>query len=104
MGPFCIKIAKIFLGEDPQTPPPFNHNFFLHIIILYIHIDNQMKFSHAAASIDIYTVMRGGLQKYKKNHIWKPNILNQHSEPHPPRWFMFLLFIYLFIYLFCGWK
>ena len=42
-----MKITKNCLEEDPQTP--FKLQLFLDSIMLYIHIDNQMNFKHAAA-------------------------------------------------------
>ena len=98
IAPFCMKITKKFLGEDPKPPPPPppSITIVLDSIMFGIHIDNQMKFKHATDPftytlyahvhtgspyrICIYT---GSLQKCKISHgnSCPASLLNQHSLP-----------------------
>ena len=64
------KIKRFRPGDGVQNVP-FNYNIILGTVILCLHIDNQMKFKHAAVPFT-YTLHAhtGSLQKYilKKSH------------------------------------
>ena len=84
MAPFCMKITKKIMGEDPHTP--FNNNSFTYYNI-YAHAHTEP----------------GSVQKLKKKSHGKScpgpgTLLNQHSDPCTS---LFFFFVCVFCFLFC---
>ena len=82
-------ITKTFLGEDPRPP---SITIVLNNIMLCIHINNQIKFKHAANPFTniLYAHAHTSSQQNKITRNSCPaSPLNQTFLPSPP-WFFFL--------------
>ena len=82
IAPFCMKISKNFLGEDPRPPLI---TIVLDTIMLWIHIKKSKEIQSCSCSISIYVhAHTGSLKKKITVLMLKINNPSRQNLPAPP--------------------